>query len=150
MKFLHSMIRVKNIEKSLDFYQNVLGLKILDKKTLDDCELYFLAEYEGALEIELTNNFETPENGYENGNCFGHFAFATSNMDDFTSHLKALGYEFLYEPYELKLKAADGNEKIKIEICGYCVSVEVNRHMRIYAFIGSMREMRKQRNTCSF
>ena len=113
MKFLHSMIRVKNIEKSLDFYQNVLGLKILDKKTLDDCELYFLAEYEGAPEMELTNNFETPENGYENGNCFGHFAFATSNMDDFTSHLKALGYEFLYEPYELKLKAADGNEKIK-------------------------------------
>ena len=72
MKFLHSMIRVKDIKKSLDFYQDVLGLKIQDKKTLDDCELYFLAEYDGAPEIELTNNFETPKDGYENGNCFGH------------------------------------------------------------------------------
>lgn len=113
MKFLHSMIRVKDIKKSLDFYQDVLGLKIQDKKTLDDCELYFLAEYNGAPEIELTNNFETPKDGYENGNCFGHFAFATNNMDEFSNHIKSLGYEFLYEPYELKLKGADGSEKIK-------------------------------------
>ena len=113
MKFLHSMIRVKDIEKSLGFYQNVLGLKIQDKKTLDDCELYFLAEYEGAPEIELTNNFEIPENGYENGNCFGHFAFATDNMEAFSEHIKTLGYEFLYEPYELTLKAADGTSKVK-------------------------------------
>lgn len=113
MKFLHSMIRVKDIKKSLDFYQDVLGLKIQDKKTLDDCELYFLAEYDGAPEIELTNNFETPKDGYENGNCFGHFAFATNNMDEFSDHIKSLGYEFLYEPYELKLKGADGSEKIK-------------------------------------
>ena len=51
MKFLHSMIRVKDIEKSLGFYQNVLGLKIQDKKTLDDCELYFLAEYKEHLKL---------------------------------------------------------------------------------------------------
>lgn len=113
MKFLHSMIRVKDIKKSLDFYQNVLGLKIQDKKILEDCELHFLAEYEGAPEIELTYNFETPKNGYENGNCFGHFAFATGNMDEFANHLKETGHEFLYEPYELKLKAQDGTEKIK-------------------------------------
>ncbi len=113
MKFLHSMIRVKDIKKALDFYQDVLELKIQDKKTLDDCELYFLAEYDGAVEIELTNNFETPENGYENGNCFGHFAFATNDMEAFSKRLKALGYEFLYEPYELTLKASDGTSKVK-------------------------------------
>jgi len=113
MKFLHSMIRVKDIKKSLDFYQNVLGLKITDKKTLDDCELYFLAEYDGAPEIELTNNFDTPKDGYQNGNCFGHFAFATDDMDNFSNHIKMLGYDFLYEPYELTLKAADGKTKVK-------------------------------------
>ncbi len=113
MKFLHSMIRVKDIQKSLDFYQNVLGLKITDKKTLDDCELYFLAEYDGAPEIELTNNFDTPKDGYQNGNCFGHFAFATDDMDNFSNHIKMLGYDFLYEPYELTLKADDGTVKTK-------------------------------------
>lgn len=113
MKFLHSMIRVKDVKKSLDFYQNLLGLKIQDKKILEDCELYFLAEYEGAPEIELTNNFETPKDGYENGNCFGHFAFATDDMDAFSAKVKETGYSFLYEPYELKLKTEDGREKIK-------------------------------------
>ena len=34
-------------------------------------------------------------------------------MDEFSKHLQNLGYSFLYEPYELKLRAADGSEKIK-------------------------------------
>lgn len=34
-------------------------------------------------------------------------------MDEFSNHIKSLGYKFLYEPYELKLKGADGSEKIK-------------------------------------
>jgi len=113
MKFLHSMIRVKDIKKSLDFYKNVLGLKVLDKKSLDDCELYFLGEYEGGVEIELTNNFDTPENGYKNGDAFGHFAFAADDMDEFTKILKNAGYDFLYKPYSLTLKADDGTVKTK-------------------------------------
>lgn len=113
MKFLHSMIRVKDIKKSLDFYENIIGLKLQDKKILEDCELYFLAEYEGAPEIELTYNFDTPNKGYENGNAFGHFAFATNDMEDFMQKVKENGCNILYEPYELELKDSNGNKKIK-------------------------------------
>lgn len=99
MKFLHSMIRVKDVQKSLDFYQNLLNMTIAKKKRLDDCELIYLEDEEHTAQIELTVNDKIPENGYENGNAFGHFAFSVDSMEDFTEKLHKLGYEYLYEPY---------------------------------------------------
>ena len=104
MKFLHSMIRVKDIQKSLDFYTNLLNMKLDKKKNLDDCELYFLTDEEGVAQIELTYNNETPENGYEIGTGFGHFAFSVKSLDDFTEKMNKLGYEYLYEPFDLNGK----------------------------------------------
>lgn len=99
MKFLHAMIRVKDIQKSLDFYQNLLNMTIAKKKRLDDCELIYLEDEEHTAQIELTVNDEIPKNGYENGNAFGHFAFSVDSMEDFTEKLHKLGHEYLYEPY---------------------------------------------------
>ncbi len=109
MKYLHSMIRVKNINESLKFYIDFLGLKLLSKNSLEDCDLYFLGENENSCQIELTYNHETPEEGYNNGTAFGHFAFQTDNMDKFSLKLKESGYEFMYEPYKINLKDDKGN-----------------------------------------
>lgn len=110
MKYLHSMIRVKNIEESLKFYRDFLGLKLISKNSLDDCDLYFLGENENSCQIELTYNHETPKEGYKNGTAFGHFAFQTDNMEDFSLKLKEYGYEFMYEPYNIDLKDDKENE----------------------------------------
>lgn len=101
MKLLHTMIRVKDIDKSLDFYQNLIGLKLIKQKRLDDCTLYFLSDEQGTVEIELTHNDEIPEKGYELGNGFGHFAFEVESMAEVTQKLNDLGYEYLWEPYKL-------------------------------------------------
>lgn len=123
MKFLHSMIRVKNIEESLRFYTKLLNMKLNHKKRLEDCELYFLDDESGCVQIELTYNDETPENGYVNGNAFGHFAFEVNSLAEFTEKLHNLGYEYLYEPFDLNGKGSmiafiqdpDGNEIELIE-----------------------------------
>lgn len=123
MKFLHSMIRVKNIEESLKFYTEILDMRLNHKKRLEDCELYFLDDKSGNVQIELTYNDETPSEGYKNGNAFGHFAFECDNLDKFTEKLKAHGYEYLYEPFDLNnkgskiafIKDPDGNEIELIE-----------------------------------
>ncbi len=123
MKFLHTMIRVKDIEASLKFYTELLNMKLDKKKRLDDCELYFLDDEEGCAQIELTYNDETPEEGYENGSAFGHFAFSVKSLDEFTEKLHSLGYEYLYEPFDLNgkgtkiafIKDPDGNEIELIE-----------------------------------
>ncbi len=123
MKFLHSMIRVKDIDASLKFYTELLNMKINKKKRLDDCELYFLDDEEGVSQIELTYNDETPKEGYVNGNAFGHFAFSVKSLDEFTQKLEKLGYSYLYEPFDLNgkgtkiafVKDPDGNEIELIE-----------------------------------
>ena len=122
MKFLHTMIRVKNLQKSLDFYQNLLNMTFVKKKRLDDCELYFLEDEENTAQIELTFNDDTPENGYTNGNAFGHFAFSVDSLDEFTKKMNELGYEYLWEPFEIFtgtkiafVKDPDGNEIELIE-----------------------------------
>ena len=106
MKFLHTMIRVKDIEKSLKFYTEVLDMKLDHKKRLEDCWLYFLSDEENTCQIELTYNDETPANGYELGSGFGHFAFLVDSLSEFTQKIEKLGYEYLYEPFDLNGKGS--------------------------------------------
>lgn len=106
MKFLHTMVRVRDIEKSLKFYTEVLDMELDHKKRLEDCELFFLRDIENTCQIELTYNDETPINGYELGTGFGHFAFAVENLDEMTIKLKKLGYDYLYPPFDLNGKGS--------------------------------------------
>ena len=122
MRFLHAMIRVKNLEKSLEFYGKLLNMKLVKTKRLDDCELYYLEDEEHVAQIELTLNDTTPEEGYANGNAFGHFAFSVDSMDKFTEKMNKLGYKYLWEPYTIFsgtkisfVKDPDGNEIELIE-----------------------------------
>ena len=118
MKILHSMIRVKDIDKSMKFYTELLGLKKTHEIKLDDCILHFLKGEDSDFEIELTQNFENPADGYTTGSAFGHFALETKDMDEFDKKLKAFGGEYLYEPYVMDeaqskiafIKDPDGNE----------------------------------------
>ena len=106
MKFLHTMIRVKDIEKSLKFYTDVLNMKFDHKKRLDDCWLYFLSDEENTCQIELTVNDETPEDGYIIGNGFGHFALSVNSLDEFSEKINKLGYSYLYPPFDLNGKGS--------------------------------------------
>lgn len=123
MKFLHSMIRVKDIDASMKFYTELLNMKLDEERRLEDCTLYFLSDEDNTCQIELTYNDETPENGYQNGNAFGHFAFSCDNLDKFSEKVNKLGYKYLYEPFDLNGKGSkiafildpDGNEIELIE-----------------------------------
>ena len=81
MKFLHTMVRVKNVEQSLDFYITKLGL--VETKRVDvpagKFTLIFLATEPGAAEIELTHNWDSEEE-YSVGRNFGHLAFEVDDI----------------------------------------------------------------------
>ncbi len=104
MKLLHTMIRVKNAQESIKFYTELLNMKFDHQKRLDDCTLYFLNDEDGNVQLELTENDETPENGYNIGSGFGHLAFSVKSLDEFNKKLNDLGYEYLYEPFDLNGK----------------------------------------------
>ena len=88
MKFLHTMIRVNNLEESLDFFCNKLGLIETRRKDVPEGKftLIFLAatEDEGSAintrspEIELTHNWDYED--LDKGRNFGHLAFSVPNI----------------------------------------------------------------------
>lgn len=118
MKFMHVMIRVKDIDASLKFYTELLNLNKTAEVKFENSTLYYLSDEDGQTQIELTHEKNPPVNGYNNGNAFGHFAFETDDMNVFTRKLHAMGYDYTVAPYyilEIEMQAAfikdpDGNE----------------------------------------
>ncbi len=76
MRMLHTMLRVGDLDRSIDFYTKVLGMKLLRRKDYPDGKftLAFVGYGDEAdhTVIELTHNWETPF--YDLGNGFGHLA----------------------------------------------------------------------------
>ena len=75
----HTMIRVRDLEVSLEFYCGFLGLEEVRRKDLgDEATLVFLGDPNGAYFLELTWNKDGRE--YELGNQFGHLAFHVEDL----------------------------------------------------------------------
>ena len=81
MRILHTMIRVGNLERSIAFYTEVLGMKLLRRQDYPEGRftlafIGYCEESEGAV-LELTHNWDTP--AYELGNGFGHVALGVDD-----------------------------------------------------------------------
>lgn len=81
MKFLHTMLRVKDLDRSLDFFVNKLGLKEIRRKenAAGKFTLVFLSTAPGEPEIELTYNWGF-DSEYTFGRNFGHLAFEVDDI----------------------------------------------------------------------
>ena len=98
MQFLHTMIRVVNLEKSLDFYTNVLGMKKISEFVSEEYRftLVFVGFDEKGPMIELTHNWDT--DSYELGNAFGHLALGSDDIYAACDRIKAAGGNVTREP----------------------------------------------------
>lgn len=98
---LHTMIRVSDLERSVQFYTDVLGLREQRRKVLEkaDATLVFLDDGSGHHAIELTYNHDGRR--YELGNQFGHFALGVGDLEATRGELAAKGIEFSRGPYRV-------------------------------------------------
>ena len=76
MKLAHTMLRVSDPEKVIEFYENAFGFELREKKEKETFTLYFLRNPEQTAEIELTYN-HGEDDRYEKGEGFGHIAIHT-------------------------------------------------------------------------
>ncbi|NOI79746.1 lactoylglutathione lyase [Vibrio tubiashii] len=102
MKFLHTMIRVTDLDKSIEFYTKVLGMRVLDRteNTQYRYTLVFVGYEQGGTTIELTHNWDTDQ--YEMGNAFGHLALGVEDIYAACDQIKALGGNVTREPGPVK------------------------------------------------
>jgi len=103
MKYLHTMLRVTDLEKSLKFYCKGLGFRLTSRDDYpeDKFTLAFLAapgDSDDGPAIELTHNWET--NRYERGNAYGHVAFEVDSIDSIQARLREHGYDLSWGPGE--------------------------------------------------
>jgi lactoylglutathione lyase len=93
MRILHTMIRVGDLDRSIDFYCNVLGMRLLRQKEYPDGKftLAFLGYGDEAEHsaIELTYNWGTEK--YDMGNGFGHIALEVDDVYAATDEIRAKG-----------------------------------------------------------
>ncbi|MCL2566849.1 MAG: lactoylglutathione lyase [Alphaproteobacteria bacterium] len=98
------MIRVNNLEESLVFYRDLLGMKVIKHKDYPDGKftLVFLGygENEDTPMIELTYNWDT--NSYNMGNAFGHIALGVNDIYAVCKNLAEKGVKITREPGEMK------------------------------------------------
>ncbi|GHF22409.1 lactoylglutathione lyase [Kordiimonas sediminis] len=88
MKYLHTMVRVKDLEESLDFYCNKFGLIEVGRKDVPEGRftlVFLAAPGDEDAQVELTYNWDPQE--YEGGRNFGHLAYA---VDDIYAHCQKL------------------------------------------------------------
>lgn len=94
LKMLHTCIRVKDLDASLKFYKEALGLVETRRKDFPDYKftLVYLSNVEGGYEIELTYNYDV-EKPYDLGNGYSHIAVGIEDLEGFREKHIELGYE---------------------------------------------------------
>jgi len=117
MKFLHTMIRVKDLEQSIDFFTHKLGLVETRRKEFENGRftLVFLATAPGEPEVELTYNWDQ-EAAYSVGNNFGHLAFSVADIYEYCQMLLDKGITILRPPRDGHMAFIRTPDQISIEL----------------------------------
>jgi lactoylglutathione lyase len=117
MKYLHTMVRVSNLEDSLDFYCNKLGLKEIRRTSNEQGRftLVFLsAPGDESAMVELTFNWD-PE-AYTGGRNFGHLAYAVDDIYATCKHLQDSGVTINRPPRDGRMAFVRSPDGISIEL----------------------------------
>lgn len=93
-KMLHTCLRVMDLDKSLKFYTEALGLVETGRKDFpkDEFTIVYLSDEDKNYEIELTYNYN-PEKPYTIGDGFSHLAFSAENLEEAREEHKKMGYQ---------------------------------------------------------
>ncbi len=117
MRYLHTMVRISDVDESLNFYCNLLGLK--ETRRIDRPEhgymlVFVAAEETPDAEIEMTYNYDPEE--YSGGRNFGHLAFRVDNVYESCQRLMDGGVTINRPPRDGRMAFVRSPDGISIEL----------------------------------
>jgi lactoylglutathione lyase len=117
MKYLHTMVRVTDVDASLRFYRDALGLEVLSRKDYPQGKftlIFLAAPGDHAAQVELTHNWE-PEQ-YGGGRNFGHLAYAVDDIYAACERLRQHGVVINRPPRDGRMAFVRSPDGISIEL----------------------------------
>jgi lactoylglutathione lyase len=117
MKYLHTMVRVTDVEASLKFYCDALGLEVIKRNDYPQGKftlIFLAAPGDHEAQLELTHNWE-PEK-YGGGRNFGHLAYAVDDIYATCERLQALGVTINRPPRDGRMAFVRSPDDISIEL----------------------------------
>jgi len=117
MKYLHTMVRVTDLEVSLAFYRDALGLEVLRVQEVPSGRFtlaFLAAPGDHQAQVELTYNWD-PE-AYTGGRNFGHLAYAVDNIYAQCERLQKHGVTILRPPRDGRMAFVRSPDQISIEL----------------------------------
>jgi len=117
MKYLHAMVRVRDLEASMAFYRDALGLVETRRKDYPQGRftlVYLAAPENPESEVELTYNYD--EEDYGGARNFGHLAFAVDDIYATCAHLQAEGIVINRPPRDGRMAFVRSPDNISIEL----------------------------------
>lgn len=117
MKYLHTMVRVTDLDKSLQFYCDHLGLKQLSRRDFEDARfslIFLAAEGDEDAQVELTYNWDPEE--YGEGRNFGHLAYAVDDIYAACQRLMDAGVTINRPPRDGHMAFVRSPDNISIEL----------------------------------
>jgi len=117
LKYLHTMVRVSDLDASLDFYCNKLGLRQLQRRDSEQGRftlVFLAAEGDDQAQIELTYNWD-PE-VYGEGRNFGHIAYQVDNIYAACEQLRQKGVLINRPPRDGRMAFVRSPDNISIEL----------------------------------
>ena len=126
MKYLHTMLRIKDKETSLSFFVDALGLKEI--RTIDVEEgrfslIFLAAEGNEESQIELTHNWDGDDLG-EGSRNFGHLAYEVDDIYEVCQRLQEKGVEINRPPRDGRMAFVKSPDNISVEILQKGVALE--------------------------
>lgn len=117
MEYLHTMIRVRDLDAALDFFVGKLGLVETRRKDVPAGRftLVFLATGPGAPEVELTHNWDQQE-AYSEGRNFGHLAYAVEDIYATCARLRDAGVTINRPPRDGRMAFVRSPDGISVEL----------------------------------
>ncbi len=117
MKYLHTMVRVTDLEASLGFYRDALGLELLSQREVPQGRFtlaFLAAPGDAAAQVELTYNWD-PE-AYTGGRNFGHLAYAVDDVYAACRRLQEHGVTINRPPRDGRMAFVRSPDQISIEL----------------------------------
>lgn len=117
MKYLHTMVRVSDLEASIDFYCNKLGLKELSRRDVPAGRftlVFLAAPGDEDAQVELTYNWDPEE--YGEGRNFGHLAYQVDDIYELCQSLMDAGVTINRPPRDGRMAFVRSPDGISIEL----------------------------------